>query len=138
MIFLDSWVWLEYLFDGEAAEAAESGIREANDPDVGGLIAPTVVAEVSYRVAVVEDAATAAEAVAAIRSFDHVDCVPLVDEIGAYAADLRYRYYQRGTCELSYADAFHLAVATLHESCDTLLTGDPDFESVDEVETVVL
>lgn len=138
MIFLDSWIWLEYVFSGDQEEEAASLIQQANSPDEGGLIAPTVIAEVSYRIRVVEDEQTAAEAIRAIQEFEHIECVPLVAEIAEYAAELRFKYYQQGTRELSYADAIHLAVASLHEECHTLYSGDPDFEDLDEIATVVL
>jgi predicted nucleic acid-binding protein len=138
VIFLDSWVWLEFLFDGDSAAEAEAVIQRANDPDEGGLIAPTVVAEVSYRVRSVEDEGTAEEAIRAIRDYEHVESLPLIDEIAEYAAELRFRYYRRGARELSYADAIHLATASVHDECHTLYSGDPDFEGVEEIETVVL
>lgn len=138
MIFIDSWVWLEYLFGGPAADHAGGLIQEADTVSEGGLIAPTVIAEVSYRVHVVENAETADEAVRAIRTFDHIESLPLVDELAQYAAKLRVKYYRRDERDLSYADAIHLAVASVHEDCHTLYTGDPDFEAVDEIETVVI
>lgn len=138
MIFLDSWVWLEFLFDGEHADAAEEVIQRADSADEGGLVAPTVVAEVAYRVRVVGDEETADEVVRALGDYDHVESVPVVDEVAAYAAELRYDYYEAGDRELSYADTIHLAVAVLHDDCDSLYSGDPDFADVDEIETVVL
>ena len=138
MRFLDSWVWLEFLFDGEAADDAEAAIQRANTPEVGGLVAPTVVAEVSYRLRVVDGAEPAEEAVGAIRDYEHVESLPLVDEVADYAAELRHDYYESGERELSYADAIHLATAVVHDDCGVLYTGDPDFEGVDEIETVVL
>lgn len=138
MIFLDSWVWLEFLFDGDAADAAVSAIERAASPSEGGLIAPTVITEVSYRVRSVRDEQTADEVVRAIRDYDNITSVPIVDDIGAYAAELRFEYYDREQRDLSYADAIHLAIAALHDDCDVLYTGDPDFADVDEVETVVL
>ena len=141
MIFLDSWVWLEYVFSGEKTEAAEAVIQRANTADTGGLIAPTVIAEVSYRVRRVEDNATAAETVNAIHDFEHIESLPLVDEIAEYAAELRAEYYDPGERELSYADAIHLATAIVHDDCDALYSGDPDFggiDGIDGIETVVL
>ena len=138
MIFLDSWVWLEFVFDGDEADAAESAIERANSPREGGLVGPTVLAEVSYRIRSVEDRETADEAIRAIRDYEHVESVPLIDEIGEYAAELRFEYYEPGERELSYADAIHLATASLHDECRALYSGDPDFEGVDEIETVVL
>jgi len=138
VIFLDSWVWLEFVFDGDSADEAESVIERADSPDVGGLVAPTVVSEVSYRVRRVEDEETAEETIRAIRDFEHVESMPVVDDIGEYAAELRFEYYEPGERELSYADAIHLATAVVHGDCDTLYTGDPDFEGIGEIETVVL
>ena len=138
MIFLDSWVWLEFVFSGEKAEEAEAVIQRANTADEGGLITPTILAEVSYRIRVVEDEATADEAVNAVRSYEHVESLPIVDEIATYAAELREKYYESGERELSYADAIHVAVAAVHDDCDTLYSGDPDFEGIDEIEIVVL
>ena len=138
MIFLDSWVWLEYLLGGDAQDAAEETIRLAASPDEGGLIAPTVVTEVAYRVRVESDRATAEEAVRAIEDLDDVECLPLVASVAEYAAELRYKYYDRERRAFSYADAIHLATAVVHDECTVLYSGDPDFADVDEIETVVL
>ena len=137
MIFLDSWIWLEYVFGGDDAAAAADAIQRANTDD-GGLIAPTVIADVSYRVRRVEDDATAEETVRAIHDFDGIESMPLVDEIAEYAAELRAEYYDPGERELSYADAIHLATAVVHDDCDVLYSGDQDFEGIDAIETVVL
>ena len=141
MIFLDSWVWLEYVFDGDDAAAAEDVIQRANTAETGGLISPTVIAEVSYRVRRVEDKATAAETVSAIHDFEHIESMPLIDTIAEYAAELRAEHYEPGERELSYADAIHLATAVVHDDCDVLYSGDPDFDDIDDIdgiETVVL
>lgn len=138
MIFLDSWIWLEYIFSGDKDREAEAVIRRANSPDEGGVIAPTTVTEVSYRVHVVENQETARETVRAIRNYEHIESVPLIDEIAEYAAELRFKYYEPGTQELSYADAIHLASAVVHDDCDVLYSGDPDFDGLDEIETVIL
>ncbi len=138
MIFLDSWVWLEFVFSGEHAADAESAIDSADSPEEGGLITPTVIAEVSYRIRCVEGTETAREAVGAIHDYEHIESVPIIDDIGEYAAKLRHKYYDRGERELSYADAIHIAAASIHDDCHTLYSGDPDFEGIDEIETVVL
>lgn len=138
MIFLDSWVWLEYVFSGEQAAEAEEVIQQANTADSGGLITPTVIAEVSYRVRSVEDKATAEETIQAIHDFEYIESMPLVDEIAEYAAELRIELYEPGERELSYADAIHLATAVVHDDCDVLYSGDPDFDDIDVIETVVI
>lgn len=138
MIFLDSWVWLEYLFGGDGADDAETAIQRAESPDEGGLVAPTVITEVAYRVRVVDGEEAATAAVRAIRDFEHIESIPLVDEVAEYAAELRYKYYDPRNRELSYADAIHLATAVMHDDCHVLYTGDTDFEGVEEIETEVL
>lgn len=138
MIFLDSWVWLEYVLGGEKESKAEELIERANTANEGGLVAPTVIAEVAYRVSDVANEETADRTVRAIRDFEHVESLPLVDDLAEYAAKLRYEYYEPGERELSYADAIHLATASVHDECRALYTGDPDFADVDEIETVVL
>jgi len=138
VIFLDSWVWLEYVFSGDKEQAAESAIQRANTAKKGGLIAPTTIAEVSYRVRVVEGGRTARETIRAIHDYEHIESVPLVDDTAERAAKLRFKYYVPGERELSYADAIHLATAVEHEECDTLCSGDPDFENVDEIGTTIL
>lgn len=138
MIFLDSWVWLEFVFSGDKAGEAESVIERANTPKEGGLIAPAIIAEVAYRTRVVKDNNTAERAVRAIREFQRIESMPVIDEIAAYAAELRFKYYEPGERELSYADAIHLATAAVHDDCDTLYSGDPDVADLDEIETVIL
>lgn len=135
MIFLDSWVWCEYVFEGDSFDAANQTIDRAADE--GGLVASTVLAEVSYVVRRESDRETANRAVEAIRGFDEIDSVPVTDDVALRGAELRDKYYERGEREMSYADTIHLAVASMID-CDALYTGDPDFRGVEEVDTVVL
>jgi predicted nucleic acid-binding protein len=53
---------------------------------------------------------------------------------------LRFEHDEPGERALSYADAIHLATASVHDECHTLYSGDPDFAGldVDGVETVAL
>lgn len=138
MICLDSWIWLEYVFEGDRWEAAEAAIETADSADEGGIVPATVVAEVAYQIRRQQDAQTAAETIDAIRSFEHIDILPVTDDIAEYGAALRDKYYRRGDQALSYADAIHLAMAAAVTECETLYSGDPDFEEVDEVKTVIL
>lgn len=136
MIFVDSWVWLEFFFDGERSERAEETIEKATED--GGLVAATVLAEVTYRIRR-EAARWAADLVVdAIERFENVEVVPISAEVARRAAALRDRHYERGTCELSYADAIH-AATTMLTGCSTLYSGDPDFEALaDEIDVELL
>lgn len=138
MIFLDSWVWLEYVFEGTRWTDAEEAIEMANTSSEGGILAATVISEVSYRIRREKDEGTAAEAIRAIREFEHIEILPVTDQIAEYGAILRDRYYDGGEIELSYADAIHLAMAASVSECERLYSGDPDFEDIDEIETIIL
>lgn len=138
MIFLDSGVWLEYLLSGDRADAAAGVIDSVATGNERGLVAPTVITEVAYRTRVVADAEAADEAIRAITGMEGLVVLPLVTSVAEYAAELRDKYYERGTREFSYADAIHLATAVVHDDCHTLCTGDPDFTDVEEIETTVL
>lgn len=135
MIFLDTWVWCEYAFRDDAWDEAEDVIQRARDD--GGVVASTVLAEVSYVVRRADGERTAARTVEAIRDFENIRIVPVTGDVALEGARIRNKYYERGDCEPSYADAIHLATA-LMTGCDTLYSGDSDFEPVEEIETVVL
>lgn len=135
MIFIDSWIWLEYFQEDEHWKEAETVIRQIQKEHA--VIAATVLTEVRYHIKrrVGEDPAD--RMTAAIDSFDNLEIAPITGDVAVYAVDLRDKYYQRGDCELSYADAIHLAVAVM-TNCDTLYTGDPDFAAVDEIDTTIV
>jgi DNA polymerase elongation subunit (family B) len=59
--------------------------------------------------------------------------MPVTKEAGVYAADLRHKYYERSTNQISYADTIHIATAAI-TNCDIIYTGDPDFKEIEEVE----
>ena len=72
-----------------------------------------------------------------MREYEYIDSAPLIDEVAEEAAALRDTYSEPGERELSDADVIHLATAIRYDECDTLYAGDPDFEGIDETETVV-
>lgn len=135
MIFLDSWVWLEAFFQGTHAEDTLELVRDIGDE--GGVIAPTVLLEVNYRARREEGIERARRLTRTIRRIEHLSVEPVTTDIALHAAELRDNYYQRRSLELSYADAIHIATAVATE-CDRLYSGDPDFASVNEVQTVVI
>ena len=72
----------------------------------------------------------------AIQQFDHLSVEPVTTAIALDAIEIRDTYYQRRSLELSYADAIHIVTAGA-TGCDRLYSGDPDFKTVSEVQTVV-
>lgn len=135
MIFLDSWVWLELFFQGEHAADAAAAIREIDDE--GGVIAPTVLLEVNYRARRREGADRATHLTRRIWGIEGLSLSPIDSSVALRASEIRDKYYHREDWPLSYADAIHITTAE-REGCTRLYSGDPDFEGIDEVETVSL
>ena len=134
MIYLDSWVWLEYGLRGDQWTDARDIIDDALADS--GVISTIGLTEIDYILSREVDRTTADLVTSAIEDFDAIHVVPVSSEIALYASRLRSKYYERRENELSYADAIHVATAGLLD-CAELHTGDADFESVREVETVV-
>ncbi|WP_435156810.1 type II toxin-antitoxin system VapC family toxin [Haladaptatus sp. DFWS20] len=134
MMYLDSWVWLEYGLEGTLWEVAEEIIQNAQSG--GGIVSTIALTEVDYILNREVGSETADLVTSAIEDFEEIHVVPVTSEIALYASRLRTKYYQRRERELSYADAIHIATATLTD-CEILHTGDSDFEDLDELETVV-
>ena len=135
MIFLDSWVWIEFFAEDERWRDAEAVIERI--PEDGAVLAPTVLMEVRYRIGRKYDGERADRVVEVIQRFEESEVVPVTTEATLTAARLREKYYQRGERELSYADAIHLAIAVM-TGCETLCSGDSDFDGISEIETRII
>lgn len=134
VIYLDSWVWLEYGLRGEQWTTARDVIDAA--VETGGVVSTIALMEVDYVLAREVDRVTADLVTSAIEDHEEVHVVPVSSEVALYASRLRTKYYDRRENELSYADAIHVGTAALLD-CDELHTGDSDFKAVEEVVTVV-
>jgi len=135
MIFLDSWIWLEFFQDDEKAEQAEKIIGRMQEE--GGIISTTVLTEVRYQIRRKYGEQKADKLTALITSFENLDIMPVTEKVAVYAADLRYKYYQRKSNQISYSDTIHIATAVM-TNCDKLYTGDPDFKEIEEVDTEII
>lgn len=135
MIFVDSWVWIEFFAEDDRWQDAQAVLKRI--PDEGAVIAPTVLMEVRYRIGQKSDAERADRVVDTIQRFEKLEVVPVTTEAALTAARLREKHYQRGEPELSYADAIHLAIAVMTD-CETLYSGDDDFEGIEEIKTVIV
>lgn len=134
MIYLDSWVWLEYGLRDDQWATARDVIDEAVEN--GGVVSTIALTEVDYVLSREVDRKTADLVTSAIEDFESVHVVPVSSEVALYASRLRRKYYDRRENELSYADAIHVATAALLD-CEMLHTGDSDFEVVEEVAATV-
>ena len=135
MIFLDSWVWIEFFQEDEKSEQAQKVIEEMQQE--GGVITSLVLTEVRYQMRRKFGEQKADEITALITSFDALKIMPVTEEVAVYAADLRHKYYERSSNQISYADTIHIATAKMAK-CDKLYTGDSDFDDIEEVEIEII
>lgn len=134
MAYLDSWIWIEYVLGGEAEADAETVLNDAHDH--GGTTSAITLTEVDYIIRREIDRETADFVTSSIEDSDSLRLVSVSDDIALRASSIRTKYYQRRERELSYADSIHIATAVLTD-CDVIHTGDSDFESLDEIESIV-
>lgn len=135
MIFLDSWVWIEFFSEGNRWKKAEHVVALLQNER--GIISSTVLMEIRYRFLRKFGKEKADLIIHTIESFENLGIVPVTSGVAKYAADLRDKYYQKGEKELSYGDAIHLATAIL-TGCEKLYSSDPDFENIDEMNTEII
>ena len=133
MIFLDSWVWLEYFSENENKEA----IRLVENVSINRVINPAVLLEIKYRIAKKSGLEKANSIVFFIQNLGNVKIIPITDEIALLASDLRLKYYNKKTRDLSFIDTINLATAVL-TGCEVLYTGDKDFEGIDEIKIKII
>ena len=135
MIFLDSWIWIEFFSKGERRDSAQRVIEELDS--VSAIISSAVLMEVRYIIRRRYGEEKADRMISIIEGFDNLDVVPLNSEVAVCAADIRDKYNGRDGRRFSYGDAIHLATALL-TGCEKLYSGDPDFNGIDEINTVVI
>lgn len=135
MIFLDSWVWIEFFSKDKKADKAKTIIQKLEQEK--GYISTIVTMEVRYRIRRKFGEEKADQVTLAIESFDNLEIMPITNEVAKYAADLRDKYYERREREISYGDTINLAVAVL-TNCEKLYTEDPDFKNIEEIPTEII
>jgi len=134
VIYLDSWVWLEFGLHGSHEASARDVVDRARER--GGAFSAIGLTEVEYVLERELDRESADLLSSAIEDMDGIQVVPVTVEVARRAASIRTKYYQRRARELSYADAIHVATAALLD-CSEVHTGDADFEEIDEIEPVL-
>lgn len=135
MLCLDSYVIMDVLSDNkEKALKAQKYLTEAGAR--GGIISSTVLAEVFFHVARRNTVDNASKAITFIKSMENLHIVDANQDISILAGELRHKYYKKSQKELSYLDCIHLATA-INKNCNKFITGDKDFEGIEEIETEV-
>lgn len=135
MFFIDSWVWIDFFAEGEKHNESRKVLDDIIRSKA--IINPIVLCEVRYRLSKKVGIEKAQDIIDLIEQIPNLYIVPVNSEIGKYAADLRLKYYQPKIREMSYSDALNLATA-IKTGCKTLYSGDPDFQNIKEIQTIII
>lgn len=119
MIFLDTWVWMEFLGKTEETEKAKSVIESP----VRKALSAATFTELHYHATKKFNSENAESIIHIIESNADVAIIPLSAEIAKYASDLRLKYYDKKTKDLSFIDCINLATA-IKVGCSAFYTGD--------------
>src|SRR3989344_5841501 len=133
MIFLDSWIWIEYFSQDEKYKEVEK-ILGGNEKIV---ISTTVILEVKYRISKKFGIEKADSAINVIENFPDISVMPISVDTAKLAADMRIKYYKAREREISFIDSLHLAAALL-TGCKKFYSGDSDFKDIEEIKTMII
>lgn len=136
MIYIDSWVIVEFFSEGPRFEKVKDVLERIQEGEAG-VISSVVVTEVKYRISKARGAERARRVIHEILNFPEITVLPVTTDIASMAADLKLKYYAAGKRLLSLADVIHLATALISK-CNTFYSGDPDFKDIKEIKTVVV
>lgn len=129
MIFIDSWVFIEYFFSRKKVEKIVEG-------EESKIISSACITEIKYKIAKHFGIEKANELMNIISSMKSLRILPVTKEVAEYAADLRLKYYSKSR-QMSFVDCINLATAIL-SGCDKLYTGDIDFDGIEEIKTEII
>jgi len=135
-ILLDSHVFLDYLLRSEKEKHAKEVIGRISAGSAEGVVSAIALAEVKYKIHKIMGHDKAETAMFLIKELPNTIIVSVDANIAESAADLRFKYYKNKERELSYADSIHIATA-LASGCTLIVSGDPDFEGIEEIKTKV-
>src|SRR3989344_6300504 len=133
MIFLDSWVFLEYLGKAEKSDKCKELILGQEEK----VISTIVIVELRYHGIKKFGLENTENIISLIEDEDSIITIPITKEIANMAADLRLKYYNEKKRPISFSDTLNLATAIL-TGCKKLYSGDPDFDGIDEIKTGII
>lgn len=136
MIFIDSWILIEFFSEGMKFEKVKNIIEKIESGEKT-VISTMVLTELKYRIAKKYGIRKSDEAVHEIQTFPNLKILPVSEDVAILAANLRVKYYDREKRPLSFADAINLATAVISK-CKTLHSGDPDFKDIEEIKTAIV
>jgi predicted nucleic acid-binding protein len=125
---LDAWALLAHFGNESGAERIREVLKSAEKHECTAGISLINLGEILYITERERGLVRAHEVLGVIHSLP-IDILPVEEEIDKNAAHIKANY------RLSYADAFAAATAMLYQG--TLLTGDPELKSLNELEISV-
>lgn len=128
MIFIDTWVWLEFL--GKSSDTSNAVILKPEK-----IISTATLLELKYH-SIKKFGPENTEKIVYLVENDST-VLPLTSEIAKLAADLRLKYYDKKEKALSFIDCINLATAIV-TGCDVFYTGDPDFRGIGEIKIEII
>lgn len=137
-IALDTYVFLD-LFSGDSRfeGKVKTYMEKVMEGKIKAVISSGVFSELFYHVAKKWGVEKAEERIAFITSYPNLTITPVNNEISILAGRLRYKYYRKPPQrEISYLDCIHLATA-IFTNCKKFVTGDKDFEDIEEIDIEV-
>jgi predicted nucleic acid-binding protein len=135
MIFIDSWVWLEFIFRGKKFSKVKKLLEEIKAGEKS-IINTMVLAEIKYNIEK-KFGKKYEEVIPLIEKFPNLQIVPVDIETAKLAANLRAKYYKKPERMVSYADMINVATALLND-CKKFYTGDKNLKDIEEIEVVVI
>lgn len=134
MIFLDSWVWIDFFIE-QRSKQSQKILEHVREGQIA-VISSFTLAEIKFHVAKRINSEAAKEFIHIIENFPNLHILPVTNEVAKMSADLRLKYYSKKT-PISFGDAVRLATAVL-KKCSTLYSGDKDFKNVQEIKCVMI
>ncbi|MEX2720669.1 MAG: type II toxin-antitoxin system VapC family toxin [Candidatus Wukongarchaeota archaeon] len=134
MIYLDSWILIEYFSENEHWRKVEDILKRVLEE--GAVISTIVLTEVSYRIQQKFGKKKSEEVLRTIEAIENLKILPVTKEVAIIATNLRIKYYSKQK-PVSYGDMIHLATAILSR-CKILYSGDPDFKNIEEIKTEIV
>jgi len=133
MIGLDSWIFLEFFSMTDKWLKCKK-ILESKEKKV---ISPIVLMEIKFKGTKKFGEKKTSEILRKIKESKSIVIFNLNKTIAELAADLRLKYYDKKAKPVSYADMINLATSIMTK-CKIFYSGDPDFEGIKEIKTVII
>lgn len=128
MIYLDSWIFLEYLTSGSKYEKCKKLLLGKQIK----IISSIVPMEVKYKATKKRGRKNTNEFLRKIVTDKSTIIINVDRKVAEKAASLRLKHYKKKKRELSYSDCIHLATSILTK-CKKFYSGDPDFKGIKEI-----